>query len=221
MDVIFLKNLLNERGRAEGAKGGEEGVLIGEGVSDKILEIHKWITRVRLSGAVISRKMLINIDNGVLEANDLKILSKFGGYITLTEDWAGGIVQSIDWVKRKGTNGKIEPFPQLRAEERFTFQKSIAPLAYDHNIPSDLIINLVQTPLSYVSPGKYLFNLKEGAKNVPINVAFDKREITTTFADNATGNCFPMQLIYTGKIKNCLPNVEFPLSFHVTYTESH
>ena len=77
--------------------------------------------------------MLINIDNGVFEANDLKILSKFGGYITLTEDWAGGIVQSIDWVKRKGTNGKIEPFPQLRAEERFTFQKSIAPLAYDHS----------------------------------------------------------------------------------------
>ena len=45
--------------------------------------------------------MFINIDNGVLEANDLNILSKFGGYITLTEDWARGILQSIDWVKRK------------------------------------------------------------------------------------------------------------------------
>ena len=118
--------------------------------------------------------MFINIDNGVLEANDLNILSKFGGYITLTEDWARGISQSIDWVKRKD-----------------------------------------------MSPGKYTFNLKEGAKNVPINGAVDKREITTTFADNAIGNCFPMQLIYTGKIKICLPNVEFLLSFHVTYTENH
>ena len=111
--------------------------------------------------------MFINIDNGVLEANDLNILSKFGGYITLTEDWARGISQSIDWVKRKD-----------------------------------------------MSPGKYTFNLKEGVKNVPINGAVDKREITTTFADNATGNCFPMQLIYTGKIKKCLPNVEFPRYVH-------
>ena len=48
----------------------------------------------------------------------------------------------MNWVKRKGTTGKIEPSPQLLAEKRFTIQKSIATVVYDHDIPSDLIINL-------------------------------------------------------------------------------
>ena len=30
-----------------------------------------------------------------------------------------------------------------------------------------------------------------------------------------------MQLIYTGKTKRCLPNVEFPCNLRVTYTENH
>ena len=29
-----------------------------------------------------------------------------------------------------------------------------------------------------------------------------------------------MQLIYTGEIKTCLPNVEFPCSLHVTYSKN-
>ena len=54
------------------------------------------------------------------------------------------------------------------------FQKSIATVVYYHDIPSDLIINLDETPLFYVSPGKYTFNLKE-TKNELILVADNKR----------------------------------------------
>ena len=46
---------------------------------------------------------------------------------------------------------RLNLLPQLLAEERFNFQKCIATFVYDHDIPSDLIINLDQTPLSYVS----------------------------------------------------------------------
>ena len=72
------------------------------------------IIRVRLSEAVISRKMVIFVGNGVLKANDTNALSDLRRHITLTDDWVrGGIIQSMDWVKRKGTTGKIEPFPLL------------------------------------------------------------------------------------------------------------
>ena len=54
----------------------------------------------------------------------------------------------MEWVKRKGTTGNIEPFLQLLAEKKFTFQKSIATVVYDHDIPSDLTINLNQATLS-------------------------------------------------------------------------
>ena len=63
--------------------------------------------------------MVISISNRVLKANDPNTLSGFGDHITLTNDWARGILQSIDWVKRKGTAGKIEPFLKLLAKERF------------------------------------------------------------------------------------------------------
>ena len=74
-------------------------------------KIKEVVIGVKLSGIVISSKMVISIGNRVLKANDPNTLSEFGGHITLTDDWARGILQSMDWVKRKGTTGKIEPFP--------------------------------------------------------------------------------------------------------------
>ena len=53
------------------------------------------------------------------------------------------------------------------------------------DVPSALVLNLDQTPLSYVSPGKYTFSLK-GSKNVPINGLDDKRQIAVTFVFSAT-----------------------------------
>ena len=57
-------------------------------------------------------------------------------------------------------------------------------------IPADLIINLDQTPLSYISPGKYTFNMK-GAKHVPVKGVDDKRQITATFAVSVVGFVAP------------------------------
>ena len=190
-------------------------------VRDELVQkINKVIVGVRLSGAVISRRMVISIGNGVLKANDPNTLSEFGGTITLTEDWARSILRSMDWVKRKATTGKVEPSTQFLAEEKFTFQKAISTYVYDYDIPTDLIINLDQTPLSYVSPGKYTFNMKR-AKHVAINGVDDKRQITATFAVSVSGDFLPMQLIYAGDTKRCLPKFPFPRSFHVTYTKNH
>ena len=52
--------------------------------------------------------------------------------------WARGILKSMDWVKRKGTTGKVEPSKQLLAEEQFTFQMSISKVVYEHDITSEL-----------------------------------------------------------------------------------
>ena len=190
-------------------------------VRDELVQkIKEVIVGVRLSGAVISRRMVISIGNGVLKANDPNTLSEFGGTITLTEDWARGILRSMEWVKRKATTGKVEPSTRFLAEEKFTFQKAISIYVYDHDIPTGLIINLDQTPLSYVSPGKYTFNMK-GAKHVPIKGDYDKRQITATFAVSASGYILPMQLICAGETKRCLPKFTFPRSFHVTNTKNH
>ena len=89
-----------------------------------------------------------------------------------------------------------------------------------HDIPSYLVLNIDQTPLSYVSPGKYSFSFK-GSKHVPIKGVDDKRQITATFAVSSTGEFLPMQLIYGGKTKRSLPRYEFPVSFSVRFTANH
>ena len=50
--------------------------MVGE---ELLLKIKEVIIRIRLTGAVISRKMLISIDNGVLKANDPNSLLEFVG----------------------------------------------------------------------------------------------------------------------------------------------
>ena len=86
--------------------------------------------------------------------------------------WGRGVLKSMDWVKRKETTGK--PLKQLLTEEKFTCQMSISKVFYKHNIPSEPITNLDQTPLSYISTGKYTFNIK-GAKNFPVKGIDGKR----------------------------------------------
>ena len=99
------------------------------------------------------------------------------GILNLTEDWAWHLLKSMEWVKRKGTTGKTEPSEKFLEEERFSYQQEISKLVLDHDMPLDLVLNLDQTPLSYVSPGKYTFCLK-GTTTAPIKGVNDKRQIS-------------------------------------------
>ena len=78
-----------------------------------MLEIKEIIVGIRLAGAAISQKMVIAIGTGVIKANNASLLLEFGGSITLTENWARGVLKNMNWVKRKGTTGKVEPSKQL------------------------------------------------------------------------------------------------------------
>ena len=81
--------------------------------------------------------------------------------------------------KHKGTTGKVHQSPQLLAEEKFAFQRIISTAFLEHDTPAPLVVNLEQTLLSNVSPGKNAFI---GAKNVPIKGVDDKRQTTATFS---------------------------------------
>ena len=164
-------------------------------VSDDFMKKIKTIMiGTRAAGTAISRRIVMAIDNGVVRSNSPTLLKENGGSLELTEDWARGVIKSMNWTKRKGTTGKIEPSKQFLLEEKLTFQKKISGVIFEHDIPKELIINLEQTPLSYISPGKYTFDVK-GVKTVPIKGIDDKREITVTFAISMSGEFLPIQVI--------------------------
>ena len=144
------------------------------------------------------------------------MLKEFGGGLELTENWARNVLKSMNWTKRKGTTGKVEPSKKFLEEEKFTFQRKISNVISDHDVPSALVLNLVRTPLLMSLPVGIHFSSK-GSKNVPIKGLDDKRQITATFVVSATGFFLPIQLIYQAKSKRCLPK----FTFHVTFTPNH
>ena len=62
---------------------------------------------------------------------------------------------------------------------------------------------------------------KEGSKRVEITEIEDKRQITAVFAGTMSGKVHPSQLIYAGKTLRCLPSVEFPEDWDITFTPNH
>ena len=164
--------------------------------------------------------MLVAIDTGVIKANEPKILREFGRSLELTEGWARNVLKSMDWVKRKGMTGKVEPCPKFLEEGKFTLQRAISKFVSDHEILLELVLNLDQTPLPYVSPGKCTFDLKS-SKTVSVKDVDDKRQITATFTVTASGSFLPIQLIQSGKTKCNIPKYDFPSCFDVTFTSNY
>ena len=163
---------------------------------------------------------MVNIAKGVVRANNPDIVKEFGETVELTNRWARSVLSNLNWSKWKGTTGKIKTSPQFLAEEKFTFQRAISTAISSHDIRNFLVLNIDQTPLSYVSPGQYTFCFK-GSKNVPIKGVEDKRQITATFAVSSTGEFLPTQLIYTGTTSHSLAKYDFPVSFSVGFTKNH
>ena len=49
----------------------------------------------------------------------------------------------------------------------------------------------------------------------------DKHQITAVFAATIDGDFLPPQLIYQGKTPRCLPSIDFPAGWDITFTENH
>ena len=95
-----------------------------------------------------------------VEANESKILRKFCGSLELTECWSWNVLKGMASVKRKGTTGKVVFCLKFLEEEKLTFQCAVSKFVSDHDIPLKFVLNLDEIPLSYVSPRKYIFDLK-------------------------------------------------------------
>ena len=66
-----------------------------------------------MAGGVNSRKMVIAIGIGFIKTICPSKLKDFGCHIVLTKGLAMGVLKSMEWCKRKGTTGKIEPGKQF------------------------------------------------------------------------------------------------------------
>ena len=87
-------------------------------------------------------------------------------------------------------------------------------------IPPALIVNWDHTGLKYVPVSSWMM-AKEGSKRVKISGIDDKRQITAVFAVTLDGSFLPIQLIYCGRSRACLPPTKFLSDWHITYSHNH
>ena len=66
-----------------------------------MLKIKEMIIVIRVAGGLISRKILIPIEAGVLKVSNPSSLSELEGNFIMTDIWGKGVLKSIDWVKLK------------------------------------------------------------------------------------------------------------------------
>ena len=78
----------------------------------------------------------------------------------------------------------------------------------------------VHAGIKYIPVGSWIME-KEGQKRVQITGIDDKRQITAVFAATKTGSFLPIQVIYKGKTKKCLPSVDFPEDWLISFTDNH
>ena len=92
------------------------------------------IEGTRAAGGVISRHMVIAIGKGVVKSNKLEG----------TLEWARNVLKPMNWTKRKGTTGKVDPPDQFLMEEKLTLQREIASAIKEHDRPNPLIIRVTR-----------------------------------------------------------------------------
>ena len=130
------------------------------------------IKALSFKGVPISYNVINAIAKGIVVANDRTMLVEHEGNLKFTDNWARNILNEVrrsekKMVNRMAATSKISIAPGLLKEEQLTFQRKIQALIKWHDIPKDLVLNVDQTPLPYITVGNNTLEY-EGAKSVPV-----------------------------------------------------
>ena len=167
-------------------------------------------------GSVITRGVAISTAKALMTRNPHLI----GNVDVESSQWAQSLYRRMGFLRRQATISKLEIQEGALKEIKLLFHHDIASKVEKFSILHSLIINLDKTPTKYVPVGRTTL-AKKNTKTVPIKGSSDKRTITATFVISLQGDFLPMQLIYGGKIRKCLPRFKFPEKFSLSYNGTH
>ena len=183
-------------------------------------QVRQFILELKEHGSPVSTAIVVAAAKGIAEAKDPAILAENNGPINLTRGWRKRVLGRMGFVKRKCTTSARKLMPEEYEDVKTQFLEDIETVAKMKDIPPQLVINWDQTAIKYV-PVSLLIQEKKGAKSVEIIGTDDKRQITATVAGTMSREFLPAQLICGGKTPACLPKVDFPTGWSITFTPNH
>ena len=167
-------------------------------------------------GLVITRGVAVSTAKVLMTRNPHLI----GNVDVEPSHWAQSLYCRMGFRRCQATTPKLEIPEGALKEIKLLFHHDIASKVEIFSIPHSLIISLDQTPTKCVLVGRTTL-AKKNTKTVPIKGSSDKRTITATFAVSLQWDFLPMQLIYGGKTRKCLPRFKFPEKISFSYNETH
>ena len=201
---------------SEKKRGRGRSLLLGDELEAQVRE---YLIALLANGAVVNTAIAIGCAEGIVKSKDSNLLASNGGHIVLSKHWGKHLLTRMGYVKRRAsTKAKVavQNFDELKTQ----FLLDIKVVVEMDEIPPALVINWDQTGIHYVPVASWTMD-KEGSKRVEIVAVDDKRQITAVFAGSLAGDFLPLQLIYKGTTKRCLPQVNFPSDWHITHSHNH
>ena len=178
--------------------------------------VQRYILEASNRGSVITRGVAVSTAKALTAKN----LHLIGNVDVESSHWAQSLYRRMGFRRRQATTSKLRIPEGTLKEIKLLFHHDIASKVEKFSILHSLIINLDKTPTKYVPVGRTTL-AKKNTKTVPIKGSSDKRTITATFVISLQGDFLPMQLIYGGKIRKCLPRFKFPEKFSLSYNGTH
>ena len=182
-------------------------------------KVRSYLTELGKRGGIINTAIAISSAKGIIRKYDSNLLAENGGSIHLSKSWAKYLMGRMGLSKRRGdTKARvlIIDFEKIKAQYLF----DIKVITEMDDIPPELIINWNQTGIEYVPVSSWTM-APRGSKRVEIIGKDDKCQITGVYGCSLSGDFLPVQLIYQGKTKKCLPSVTFPSDWNITFSENH
>ena len=124
---------------------------------DKIVQ--EYIKRLQSGHAVVNASIVKALAEGIISACDPTLLSSNGGPITISKDWAKGIMERMGLSKRKATTKSTLSKYDFN-EVRSTYLNDILTIVLMEEVPLSLVINWDQTGVNFVPVSEWTMEEK-------------------------------------------------------------
>lgn len=176
------------------------------------------IQEYRRQGAEVHGETVLIAVRLVLKELELEhLLATNGGKLKLEKSWGYDWLQRHNLSYRRATQEKKKKI--LTPEIHNDYLYRIALKIKDNSIPKPLVVAVDETGLNLTPSSGTTFHAK-GDLQVPVKCFADKRQITATLGASADNLKLPIQLIFAGKTKLCLPQVVLK-NVHYSYSANH
>ncbi|CAI9715922.1 Hypothetical predicted protein [Octopus vulgaris] len=153
---------------------------------------------------------------GIVKNQDRIQLKEYGGPSDISDSGTKFILKRMGFVKCKGTKF-AKTLPSNFENIKDDFLGRVQTVVEKHKIAPSMIVNFGLP----IIPVKDWTMEQQGAKQVQIHGANNKRQITAVLGMSATGTFLPPQLIYQRKTDSRHSSFKFTKDWNITHSKNH